>query len=87
MKNGGYMSLRSLWSCSIVQYSSLLLMKFGREVRLLCHFMSQSSPKWLFLCQELRRRKGKKRKKEKAQSQDGKRQETLEILFHMQQNV
>lgn len=59
------MSLRSLWSCSIVQYSSLLLMKFGREVRLLCHFMSQSSPKWLFLCQELRRRKGRNETAEK----------------------
>lgn len=59
MKNVGYMSLWNLWSCSIVQYSSFLLMKFGREVHLLCHFMSQSSPKWLFLCQELRRRKGR----------------------------
>lgn len=40
---------------------------------------------------KIKKKKGKKggnkRKKEKAQSQDGKRQETLEILFHMQQNV
>lgn len=42
-----------------MQYSSFLLMKFGREVRLLCHFMSQSSPRRLFLCQELRRTKGR----------------------------
>lgn len=48
-----------------MQYSSFLLTKFGREVRLLCHFMSQSSPKWLFLCQELRRRKGRNETAEK----------------------
>lgn len=41
-----------------MQYSSFLWVTFGREVRLLCHFMSQSSPKWLFLHQDLRRRKG-----------------------------
>lgn len=29
----------------------------GREILLLCHFVSRSSPTWLFLCQELRRRK------------------------------
>lgn len=29
----------------------------GREVRVLCHFMSQSTPKWLFLHHKLRRRK------------------------------
>lgn len=44
-----------------MQYSSFLLVTFGRELHLLCHFMSQSSPKGLFLCQELRRRKGGKK--------------------------
>lgn len=44
-----------------MQCSSFLLVTFGREVHLLCHFMSQSSSKQLFLLKELRRRKrGKK---------------------------